>query len=422
MRILQAVHALPADTVGGTEVYTRDLAEALSAVGHDVTIAAARGAGTAIDGVDVVELPTRDRGGVQTDRGLPYGALDPRRERRFVSVLESVDPDIVHLQHVKGLSALIPALCARHDVASVATLHDFWAICHREQLVRSDGVLCAGPESVEKCTACLVTAHHGPRRSPGSPAHRTRAVLEEYYAEAVALRWRQLGRCLAGADRLVAPSRFLRDVLCAHGVDPGSIVHCRNGIDTEPFEDSGFDPRSVRVGYAGRIVPEKGVHLLLESFGRIDGNATLEIFGRFEPETNAYHERLASMAGEDAQFHGYYDDPGRPYREMDVFVLPSLWYENSPIVIQEAFASRVPVVTADAGGMAELVTDGVDGLTFAIGDGAGLSRVLDRLIGAPGLIERLRDGIEAPRSLDEHVSGLTGIYRRCVRPNGSEGP
>lgn len=410
MRVLQVVHALPPDNYGGTELYTKSLAEVL-ADDHDVAVATPYGAGATIDGGAVFDLEEPD---VDADADQSVSPTSSVRnsdvEDSLRDVLDEFDPDVVHLQHFKFLSAGIPALCRDRGIPCVATLHDFFAICHQEQLFKPDGTRCSGPESVAKCTDCCVDA-----LADDSLLDRLRRpVRRRRYASTVERRSDQLATALDAADRLVAPSRFLRQTFVEFGVDPEQIVHRRNGIRTEGFQDSGFNPSTpVRIGYAGRLASVKGIHLLLHAFRRLDAPAELHVFGSFDPD-RPYHARLQELADDRVTFHGWYEDVATPYATMDVFVLPSVWYENSPIVIQEAFASGVPVVTADVGGMAELVTHGVDGLTFRAGDVDGLHAALERVAASPSLVEQLRDGVQEPKRLDDHAADIATVYRDCM--------
>ncbi|WP_227354115.1 glycosyltransferase family 4 protein [Haladaptatus salinisoli] len=410
MRVLQVVHALPTDTLGGTELYTAELAERLDRE-HEVRIAAPSDERAAVGGVPVLPLPAAE---TQGDDGLS-GTVRPDVDARVAEVLDSFDPDVVHLQHFKGLSSSIPTLCAERDVACVATLHDFWTRCHREQLYRPEGTLCSGPESVAKCADCYRAAAKRTKADGGSERVSGRRSVDDRYRVPVERRRSQLSEALAATDLLISPSTFLRETFVEYGTDPDDVVTCRNGIAVERFEDTGFDPAEpLRFGYAGRIAESKGVHLLLEAFRRVEGDVRLDIFGEFDPETR-YHSRLARSADDRVRFHGRYDDKASPYRAMDVLVLPSLWYENSPLVIQEAFASGVPVVTGDVGGMAELVDDGRDGLTFEVGNADSLAETLRTLAESPVRVERLRRGVEEPKSLDEHVAEVERLYARRGR-------
>ncbi len=413
MRVLQVVHALPAAGLGGTELYTRHLAETLagspgaadepsdsSPGGHEVAIATPRGHETDVAGAEVVPLPDpadwTDSTGVES--GVESGVVQPAVDRRFEAVLDGFDPDVVHCQHLKFLSASLPRICAERGVPCLLTLHDFWTVCHREQLYRPAGVRCDGPDSVAKCTDCYADAL---RKSDATDASDPRDAVER--------RTERLATAREAVDLFVSPSRFLREQFVRFDTAPGRIVHRRNGVRVDRFSDAGFDPGTpFRIGYAGRVTRRKGVHVLLDAFERIDGDAELHVFGEFDP-ADPYHARLHERAGEGVRFHGRYEAT-EPYETTDVLVVPSLWYENSPLVIQEAFASGVPVVAGDVGGMAELVTDGVDGRTFAVGDPAALADVLGELADAPAAVRRLRAGVEEPTSLAEHAADLLDLY------------
>lgn len=417
MRILQVVHALPPATYGGTELYTRDLAAALAERGHEVGVAAARGADAEIPGVETFALPD-PRGETAPELGgRPLPAVVRRRtDEAFERLLADFDPDAVHCQHFKHLSASIPELCAEREISCVATLHDFWTICHREQLYRPEGRPCSGPESVGKCAECYRRAKAADTTVTDGGA----VVAGSDDCAGVARRTAHLRRALAATDRLLAPSDFLRETFVEFGTPPDRIEQCRNGIEVDRFEDTGFDPDGpLRVGYAGRITERKGVHLPVEAVREVP-DAELHVFGRFDPESDPYHARLAAAAGDRTTFHGWYADRPTPYREVDVLVLSSVWYENSPLVIQEAFASGVPAVTADAGGMAELVADGEDGLTFPIGDADALASALTRLADDPSLVADLRAGVEEPKRLADHAAEIEALYAevRGVTPWG----
>ncbi|GAB3670269.1 glycosyltransferase family 4 protein [Halopiger thermotolerans] len=431
MHVLLAAHALPPATTGGTELYTVRLAEALAARGHEVTVAAPRGATATVDGATVVELPD-PRPSDGTDDGIAFddagGVVSPAIDAAVTALLEAREPDLVHLQHFKGLSASIPSRCAERGIPCVATLHDFWTLCHREQLRRPDGTRCSGPSSVEKCIGCYagVVARALAPASDDSESDESRlerlagerAGLEAAVAEPVARRTRRLRRALADCDRLVSPSRFLRDVFVEYGTDPERIVHRRNGIRTGRFRRATFEPdEPLHVGYAGRIAESKGVHLLLAALERLpDADLEVHVHGRFEPDEEPYHARLRDRAADRdrVRFHGRYDDAADVFPEFDVFVLPSIWLENSPLVIQEAFAAGVPVVTGDRGGMAELVDNGADGLTVPVGDADALAAALRHLATDPDLVRRLRAGVEEPTDLGTHADELLALYGEHV--------
>jgi glycosyltransferase involved in cell wall biosynthesis len=92
-------------------------------------------------------------------------------------------------------------------------------------------------------------------------------------------------------------------------------------------------------------------------------------------------------------------------------VVPSIWFENSPLTIQEAQIAGVPVITSNQGGMAELVRDGVDGLHFRLGDPDDLYRVLASVVDHPERLESLRRNAPSVPTIEEQAASLCEHYR-----------
>ncbi|MGD2040368.1 MAG: glycosyltransferase, partial [Anaerolineae bacterium] len=105
---------------------------------------------------------------------------------------------------------------------------------------------------------------------------------------------------------------------------------------------------------------------------------------------------------------------GEVLADSDVMVVPSLWYENSPVVIQEARAAGLPVVVSGHGALAEKVQHGVNGLHFPPGDATALRRILARLAGDADLLAKLRQNIPAPMDMSEHAQRLEILYRQVM--------
>jgi glycosyltransferase involved in cell wall biosynthesis len=113
---------------------------------------------------------------------------------------------------------------------------------------------------------------------------------------------------------------------------------------------------------------------------------------------------------------GEYDHRQLPalMENVDWVVVPSIWWENSPLVIQEAFLHGRPVICSDIGGMAEKVADGVNGLHFRAGSATNLADTLRRAVGTSGLWERLRSGVPAVYAIEESAAVLSGVYRELL--------
>jgi glycosyltransferase involved in cell wall biosynthesis len=222
-------------------------------------------------------------------------------------------------------------------------------------------------------------------------------------------------------DLLLSPSRFLGARFEEAGASADKIRYWPYGLDLGPFVAASARNRHregpLRVGFVGSIVPKKGVDVLVRAHRLLPrGRCLLRISGRLEflPRYGAALRRLA-VEGECAFLGGFDpDDAPRIMSALDVLVVPSVWYENAPIVISEAFAAGVPVVASRLGGMAEMVRDGVDGRLFAPGDPEDLARVLAEVIEDPGELVRLRRGVRPPRSIEEDAAGLERLYAELI--------
>jgi glycosyltransferase involved in cell wall biosynthesis len=226
-------------------------------------------------------------------------------------------------------------------------------------------------------------------------------------------------RVLPQVRRFFAPSRFLRErfLLEWPGVAPERVLHLPFGIERAsaprpPRPEGG----PVRIAFLGALIAAKGPQLLLEAWGRVDpalrARATLELHGRrgHEPAFQAELDRLAQGCG--AALRGALPHAEVPalLARTDLLVVPSLWWENAPLVIQEALAARTPLLVADAGGMAELVEPEVDGWRFPLGDPAALAAALAGLLADPERLRALPGRARALPTPDEHLAALEREY------------
>jgi glycosyltransferase involved in cell wall biosynthesis len=180
--------------------------------------------------------------------------------------------------------------------------------------------------------------------------------------------------------------------------------------------------------FFGQISRLKGIDLLFDAAEilarrKVEG-VRIEVHGDASgqpPEfREAFEARLARLPPL-IEIRGRYDN-ARVRGLMaatDAVLVPSLWWENSPLVIQEALAARRPVICSDIGGMAEKVRDGVDGFHFRAGSAAALAALMAGLAAAPRKLRDLQDGLAVPRSLAETTRETLLLYRRLLRVTGA---
>jgi glycosyltransferase involved in cell wall biosynthesis len=232
-------------------------------------------------------------------------------------------------------------------------------------------------------------------------------------------------KALKQADVILSPSQFLRTMFIDQGIEPNKIVYSRLGLDTNhwitpPASDT-QSSAELRLSYIGQLAPHKGVHLLIQAFESLvlrGRRPELKVYGDGQafPE---YTESLQRMASGNPRvtFAGRFENRrvAEILEESDVVVVPSTWYENSPVTIMEALTTGTPVVTADIGGMSELVQHDVNGLLFERANIADLTDQLQRLLDEPNLISRLASNAHPVRTIEDEMEQMLTLYGQVVR-------
>jgi GT2 family glycosyltransferase len=226
-------------------------------------------------------------------------------------------------------------------------------------------------------------------------------------------------------DHFFAPSQCMLERFVAAGIPRDRISRSDYGFDHTRFEVKGAAPRKgvrpLKIGFLGSLMVSKGPHVLLEAFRRLPaGAASLDLFGShcgYHGDTSYEKQIEPLLATPGVSFRGPlpYRDVPAALSSIDVLAVPSIWQENSPLVIREAFLAGIPVVASAIGGIPEAVTDGTNGLLFSPGDSADLARALMRLLDEPGLIDRLRSGFPPVRTIEDDVSVARQAYETHIR-------
>jgi glycosyltransferase involved in cell wall biosynthesis len=412
VRVLHLVHQYFPEHVGGTELYTRTVSRALARAGHRVSIFHRRFA----EGAGLEKL---DDEGV-TVYAAWSGALSPARRflatfgdrvmvRAFEEALTQAQPDLIHVEHLMGLPLELVRVLGRRRIPFVITFHDYWWVCANAQLITNyDRQVCPGPDRLWlNCARCALARSGAAAAWPAAPG----------LAPMFALRARRLRDVLRGASAMIAPMPFVKKWYESHGLPPGGIQVLRHGVERPPEE---IAPRlkdsCVRFAYMGGLSWQKGIHVLVEGFNRLHGDAELWIAGNesFDP---AYSRDLHALAGPGVRFLGLLDrrQVWESLAQVDVVAVPSVWYETLSFIAHEAFAAGRPVIASRLGVLTDVVRDGVDGLLVTPGDAGAWQTAVQRLVDAPGELQRLRAGVRPPITMDEHLAALTQAYARALK-------
>lgn len=409
-RIAFVVHKFPPESIGGTEIYTWSLAQELARSGHEIHIfypttdLIADEEHIMREGVHLWRVPLPENR--QTENPVSqywHTFRDAGIEASYQRFWAAVRPELVHFQHVQGVSARLIELTT--DVPRIVTLHDYWYFCANSQLVRPERTPCNGPDV--HCSNCVDCAT---ARTDLQWMRSLRPLL----AFPFAYRNHYLRRVAKLVDVFISPSQFLRDVYVQNGFPAEKIAVIENGLDEHklaPSTDLHLPKPAERphFGFIGSLAWQKGVHILVEAFNRLDETVSLTIYGS-EAIFPTYVEELKSLARHP---HIHFAGPLQPHhvgdalRHIDCLVVPSLWYENSPLVIQEAYGVGTPVIASRLGALPEKIKR-ADQL-FTSGDVDDLASLLQRLAQQPQCLAEMAR--PAAPSMAEHAAQLLSLYQ-----------
>lgn len=432
MKILIAVHHFPPRYRGGGEWQAYHTAAGLQARGHQVRVVCIEeirtGDGPALKWTDDIYegIPVRR---FSVHKSVTFGPFtwqynNPVIGEHFRDLFAQDRPDIFHLISGYLISASPLLLAKELGIPTIVTLTDFWFLCPRFNMLRSDGKISTLPIHPEVCVRCMAedrSLYHVPGKLFPN-------IMGEYWkrqirrVDEMSVRSQFLKQALNDATAIISVSNFLKSMHIQAGIDPAKIIFSRQGCDQAEvaLRDVEVKPhKPMIIGYTGQIAYLKGVHILVDAIRRSpDLPVGVKIYGNSQVFPR-YTKKLHRMAkGDDRiEFMGPYDRRDIPQllREVDLLVVPSLWYENSPTVILEAFAHHIPVITSNIGGMAELVQHMNNGLLFELGDPDQLAVQIRSLFEDPELYSNLCKGIKPVKSIVQEMDQLEDIYRGVVQ-------
>jgi glycosyltransferase involved in cell wall biosynthesis/MoaA/NifB/PqqE/SkfB family radical SAM enzyme len=430
MRILQVIHGYPMRFNAGSEVYTQALSQGLAA-SHEVHVFTRYEDPFAPDYFVRQERDPDDPRIALHLINMPNSRDGYRHEgvdRRFGELLDTLQPNIVHVGHLNHLSTSLLEQAASRQLPIVFTLHDYWMMCPRGQFMqmhpedpRNLWAACDGQQDRKCAERCYA------RYFSGDPSEREADVA--HWTDWVGRRMAHARRMAGLVDLFIAPSRYLLERFRGFPLPENKLRYLDYGFDLGRLSGRARQPEPDFVfGYIGTHIPAKGIHHLIEAFGKVSGRARLRIYGRPRgANTEALQNLARALPGDAASRVEWRPEYRNPeivqdvFNHVDAIVVPSIWVENSPLVIHEALQARVPVITADAGGMSEYIQDGVNGLLFTHRDPVALTGAMQRLVDEPALAERLgaRGYLASDKGdipcMEDHVHDVEALYAQVIR-------
>ena len=439
MKIVQGVGWYYPESWGGTEIYVAGLARRLRAARHEVVVAAPDASHPHErrydhDGIAVYRYPIPP----EPTRAEAQGGSLVRGAERFHRWLEAFRPDVVHLHtFVTGLGLAEVDAARSAGARVIVTTHaaSLGFICARGTMMRWGTEPCDGISVEKKCAACLLDHHGVPRAMASLMAGVPRGVATlarhlpgragAAFALPAFIRDQQARqeRLLASVDRFVLLTDWARRTVAANGAPADKIAVNRLGVAHRPFPPKpGPDLRPtaapVRVAYVGRFDPIKGVEDFVRALTSLSADLPFraELVGPiFTPGERRIVETLRRLIGADPRITIANPIPharmAQALAGLDVLCCPSLAAEGGPTVAIEAHAVGTPVIGTRIGGLAELVTDGLNGHLVSPGDWRALAGAIRAIVVDPaGTVDRWRRLLPPARTLDEVTRDYLALY------------
>ena len=479
MRILHAIHDFLPRHAAGSEIYAFHMCRELAKHHNVHVLAAeydpARPHGTLTwrvhEGLPVIELVNNWEGSfADTWRS-------PRLGAQLDHVLRATQPDVLHVHSLLNLSFELPAMARARGIRVAATLHDHSlacpaggqrlhlqerTVCHEIQPARCASCFSQSPFHTQMAVGGLSraagrggqwvgrTARWAARQAPEVAGLFTRRVLDRTQpvtdAE-IGARLDHLRSVFDAVQLFVAPSASVADAHARLGLHRSKLLVSDYGFVHQSLRPTGggslspapsepnraarvegplalplspvaFPLSPVRLGFVGTLVWHKGVHVLLEAVRHLPADRyELEIWGSLETFPD-YAMQLKALAQDlPVRFCGSFDngDGASVYDRFDVLVVPSLWPENSPLVIHEAFMAGMPVVASRIGGLPELVTDGINGLLFDPSSSVSLADALRTLMDWPERIAQMANRLPRVKTIEEDARDWEWRYETLMR-------
>jgi glycosyltransferase involved in cell wall biosynthesis len=410
-KVLIAAHSHPAVSNGGAEIAAFRLFEAMSArpdwqawfMGCVREHASRMGS--------AITQPFSERQFLYASSQFDWFKFaneDKTYPRELAAVLRDVAPDILHFHHYVnfGMETFLHIRRVLPDSRIVLTLHEFQAICnHYGQMITKEKKSLCYESSPRDCNKCF-------------PQHsRADFFLRKTY----------IMRFFDLIDHFISPSAFLAERYVQWGIPAARMSVIENVTapgspapeDVEREESDGL-----RVGFFGQISFLKGIQVLLDAAAMLEDegvtNIHFDIHGDYSGQPEEFQTDFLTRlekAGRNVRFHGAYDNQrvDQLMRGVDLVLVPSIWWENSPVVIQECLRNARPVVCSNIGGMAEKVRPGIDGFHFPVGSATALAALLRGLAKDPERVRAVARSMRRPEPPEATVRQHLELYARLRR-------
>jgi len=394
--------------------------------------------GLKMRGIDVSVVTVGEAGTSRMEDGIMvhFTGSGPDAEKNIQAIVEQENPDLFHV-HTSGgeVSAELLRGFKRRQISTVLTYHICNFTCLRGDLQKWGTELCDGLIDEQVCGSCVISQKGVPIPLAGLMMKLPLDGLKKHFTGKVSTALgmptqvrntcAELKQRIHVYDQIIALSDWSRTVLIKNETPAENITLCPIGISHSPQPPLG-KPRTAnapqRLVYVGRTHPYKGIQLLVQA---LKENPTLrlkiDLFGISIDDTERKHlAHVLMLAADDSRitWRGGLANAEviSTLAQYDALLVPSLVPETGPQVALEAFAAGIPVIGNRRGGLAELIRNGVDGLTVPDATVEGWKAVFSRVEDGK-LLAELRTNVRPPRSMDDVINDNFAVYDLLRKKN-----
>jgi len=405
MKICNVIYSYSPYNCGGADIYAENISKYFAKIGHESIVITTK----PYSGIISLKPSIEYVNGIKVYRFYPFNIyfIQNNNQKNFLekAIWSSIDtwnlhtykviknilarekPDVVHLHTPISFSFSVFNAAKGLNIPLILTLHDYFLLCKRCFLLHGNGKICSNPNPI-----CKLYRNISKRIVDSKP------------------------------DVVISPSKFALDIHTKEGLFKKSKkIVLPNGIEVPEEPIPKIKKEFIDIFYIGTILQHKGIIILIEAFKKIEsGKLRLHIAG-----TGPLLNQLKELSGDDNRitFYGFVSDKHKEnlFNLADIFVLPSIWYENFPVSIQEAFCCSTPVIGSSIGGIPELIQDGYNGFLFEPGNIEELKNIFENLANEPIKLKKMgKNAFESVKEFDmkKHTEKLEEVYEDAIKKNG----
>ncbi|MFC2042079.1 glycosyltransferase family 4 protein [Chloroflexota bacterium] len=411
MKLLFAVHQFFPKHYTGTERLVLNLSKQMQRMGHSVKVLTYDITETEgfrkdgdffiseyhFQGVPVISIRHNT---IPPD--VSFSITDPSMVKIIGRIIPIKNFDIVHVAHPMRVGSVIK-VAKNNNIPIILTLTDFWLICPKGIAITKNGELCYFSQNGTRCV---------------------RECYGNLWKDRLIKRSKEANEIFKDVDCVVTATNFLKKILKINNF-ASDVKIVRFGTDYRkviPNVRKYSEKSEITLGFLSTLTPHKGAHVLLDAFNiaKMD-NLRLEVYGHHFGDIAYYRKLGKAVTNEErVKFCGEYtyEEMTEIFNKIDVLVIPSIWWENSPLILLSALAHNVPVIVSNLGGMTEIIEEGTNGFTFEVGSAESLAKVLRTVGENPAILNELKTKICHPPMIEEEAFEYEKIYEMVKSRDG----